>query len=204
MADAAIPVNQINAMPAQTVSALVNGSMVAVGDKVVRYFSPGDLFTGTVGTFPPLGSPATNGYIWYLATPFLNLLGCTRLQFELAQIAGSHLAAPSPQPITMLQARTDAVDVPAVGFIDGAGAIPPINFNVLGMVQLDGVPTFATSPSVGAVQRALIVTGGTNSGSYGQEVAMGTDFRIVVMFGNGAAFNNPGDNNVYTAAAWAC
>ncbi len=200
MSSQLLPVNQINALPVQTISAAVDGQVFTVGGRVTKYFNPGQLFN--LQLMQSIHLPGLVDPWWYFVTPYLNLLGCYMFAFELTQKAGPHKAAPFPQMSLWMQRRLGPTDAPPLIVQDSANTPQP---TISGMVELNSALTgFLASNAQGEVQRWMFTTGGDVNAN-GQQLALGFDQRFVIMIstGTGTSATRPTDDNLYSASLWA-
>lgn len=195
MSSGLIPVNQLDALPLiSAAQAAQAGQLQIIGGRAARYFGPADLGINASGvsTFP-VGA----GFYYYLATPYLDLRGCSTFAFLLRRNVGATITALAGTASLQMQWRMNSADTPAVTWIDPSGAT--VNDNQAGKAQVQtGVAFPATT--AGNNQRALITWGGVLQNGFGSDVAPGADTRLIVSWST----NNPNNgDNTFTAALWA-
>lgn len=128
MAGNAVPQSQLDALPILTVAqAAQGGDVQVIGGQLVKTFNPDQLgINGIVGLsqITPLGAP---DQIIYLATPYLDLTGCTKYSV-LLRCTNTSAGNLLPPPVTMyLQARMGPLDVPPLFYFDTTNADNPIH-----------------------------------------------------------------------------
>lgn len=205
-----LPINQINAMPVQTIAGVVNGTVYTLGGRVSRYFSPADLELNGVNlvSFPTGGANP----VWYQASNrlsglYLNLLGCTVFTLLIIKTYGTYLGA--GQALTVFtQTRRGPTDAPDPFFIVPATHLP--DDNLAGKVNTYTAGTnFVAAAAAGEVQRTILSWGGTIRASLGQQNALGLDTRIVLSYAPQSARDPWGDpagvqaSATLTVAMWA-
>ncbi len=195
MSSQLLPVNQINALPVQTIAGVVSGTAYTVGGKTARYFSPADLGLD----HQSLQSVAVGAsFVWYLATPYLNLLGCTLLNVLMVKTYAANLAAGIALG-AYAQTRQGALDTPGPFYIT---TVPAASNDLAAKVSLGPATAFLAAGANGDVQRWQITYGGYTATNTGQQGVFGTDTRLVFSENNLAA-TDPWNSATLTVSVWA-
>lgn len=198
MSSQLLPINQINALPVLTISGVVNGTVYRVGTRLARYFSPDDLgLNGVALSSFGVGGGAPN-LCWYAATPYLNITGCSLISVVVKKTYGATLL--QGQALTLfLQMRQGSLDVPSP-FFTGTAGTP--NDQLAGKLSMAAATAFQAAAIAGEVQRQLVTWGGMLQATYGQQIAFGSDNRLVLsslIKSNTSVWNDA----VITVSAWA-
>ena len=194
MSSGLIPVNQLDALPLiSAAQAAQAGLLEIIGGRAARYFGPADLGINASGVSTvPVGA----GFYYYLATPYLDLRGCSTFAFLLRRNVGATITALAGASLQM-QWRLGSADAPGVTWIDPTGAF--VNDAQAGKATVQIGVTFPAT-TAGNNQRALITWGGVLQGGFGADVAPGADARLIVSWST----TNPNNgDNTFTAALWA-
>ena len=187
MASQTLPINQINALPVATVAGVVNGLATLTFGRLTKYFSPTDLgLSGAGWSSIVVGA----GAYYYMATPWLDLRGCTVFSVVLARTIGATATAIPAAVAAYVQVRLSASDVPGPVLVNGSS----VDEGLSGKVQLATTGTTFGAGTAGDVQRALFTWGGVQQNGYGSQFAGGTDQRII--------FTTSTTNPLHPADAW--
>lgn len=196
MSSQLIPIVQINALPVLTISGAIQGTLYNVGGRISRYFSPTDLSINA-NALSSFAAPGGDFY-WYLATPFLNLTGCSLFSMLLVRNINTNAAQISPGATLWMQRRIDPLDVPPVTYFETTTNNQAQE--MAGMVKC--ATTFGVAGNANSRQRMLLNWGGVNFLSVGAAAALGGDQRFIMDMG-GIAAARPGGDSTWTASLWA-
>ena len=179
MSSQLLPINQIDAMPVQTISGLVNGTTYTVGGRIARYFSPAALQLDHVFLSSYAFGGGAPNHVWFAATPYLNLTGCQLVSFLVVKTYGTYLGAGTALNI-FSQTRLGELDAPDPFFIQVAGGYGVVD-QVAGKYNTFPTATpFVAAAGAGEVQRAMMSWGGTIQANVGSLMALGTNTRFVL------------------------
>jgi hypothetical protein len=201
MAQPAIPINQQNALPIQSIAAASSPDQVTInGGQVLKYFSPGSATppahgTGINGT--PAGTDG-NGHV-FIASNFLGLSGCSNLVALITRgnSSGVGLGALTAMSLLMQYRLTPITVAPTSNALGGGS----INLDQCGM---------------GVIATTSVIFPGMNSGnfeyvalSWGPSVDLGSstvitpttigaDLRFILSWSTNAV----NVNNLFSLSVW--
>lgn len=197
MAIAAIPSNQQDALPLQSIAQATSGSIVTFGNKLARYFDPVTLGINAVGISQQL---LTGGAVYYyIATNWLDLRGCSQFAFMLQRNVNVNK---NPILNTRLNAQY------RMGVTDNPPAVYDNNGNPdegrSGQLQLVSTNPFSfvaqtsTDPQRELrVWTSASVNQGTNQGG---SITIGYDVRLIITW---TTVNPNVGDSTFTAQLWA-
>ncbi len=191
-----IPINQQNALPLATIAQATPGAIQLLGGQVSRSWTPSDL--GMDGVPASIVNVPGSGLNYYLATPFLDMRGCARFAVLIRRTttAGGAGLIALPTTAPWIQLRLTPTDTPPIFLFNGGST----SNNLTGtfVIKTPAV-LFPAAGGVGEQQSILLAWGGMQLGSYGADIAGGTDIRIVL-----AWFTNLVDpSNSFQVSVWA-
>lgn len=186
MAIGKTPVNQLNALPLQDADSNAAGGILQTAfGTVERYFSPAVLLINgiTAWTTDGLGNN-------FLATPFLDLRGCSTFAFQFRCVLSAGRVA-LPAMLLFSNYRLSSSDVQPPFGSNGDTTNAPLN------QIIPGARAFAAGNN-GDTQTIQWMWAPTSSGGTNPTVTIGSDIRFIIQV-NGAV---PPASNAFSAALW--
>lgn len=193
MATGPIPNNQQNALPLQTISQALAGSVQFFGTKLTRYFSPTDLGINGASAVTDGGT----GFV-YLVTPFLDLRGTSKYAMTV-RVVNAAIRVALPAMYILMQYRMGSADVPPTSYSNGGGLAFSLNSQI--SVMGSGTIIFAAT-TAGGEQQTFTQTW-ESSGPTGQNGALATAIGSDVRFFLNFSTNPVAAANAFTAQLWA-
>jgi hypothetical protein len=193
MTDPAIPLNQQDAFPLQSIAAAQQATDVQViGGMVTKYFGP-----SATGVFAAAVTTDANGHR-FCASNYLDMMGCNvgAALISRNDTAAAPLAAPAFQ--LLMQYRATPITVMPTSNALGGGSI---NLDQCGMIGIH-TTLFTFAASTAPITEYALISWGPSTdagtGAVPSPVSVFADVRFFISFGT----NTPAATNRFSLSIW--